>query len=150
MLQTAILIIIHFVAFFICKGVRNEMTLTWILWGVLLVVLIVLLFRRLKKPSFLTELTQEEFIKGYRKAQLIDVREPREYNGGHILGARNLPLSQLKQRINEIRDDQPIYLYCQSGARSKQAARMIKKKVGTNDIYQLKKGFKKWTGKVKK
>ncbi|RSL34543.1 rhodanese-like domain-containing protein [Salibacterium salarium] len=126
------------------------MTLTWILWGVLLVVLIVLLFRRLKKPSFLTELTQEEFIKGYRKAQLIDVREPREYNGGHILGARNLPLSQLKQRINEIRDDQPIYLYCQSGARSKQAARMIKKKVGTNDIYQLKKGFKKWTGKVKK
>ncbi|MDQ0299600.1 rhodanese-related sulfurtransferase [Salibacterium salarium] len=126
------------------------MTLTWILWGVLLVVLIVLLFRRLKKPGFLTELTQEEFIKGYRKAQLIDVREPREYNGGHILGARNLPLSQLKQRINEIRDDQPIYLYCQSGARSKQAARMIKKKVGTNDIYQLKKGFKKWTGKVKK
>ncbi|SFL67920.1 rhodanese-like domain-containing protein [Salibacterium qingdaonense] len=126
------------------------MTLTWILWGILLVILIVLLFRRFKKPGFLTELTQEEFIKGYRKAQLLDVREPREYNGGHILGARNLPLSQLKQRINEIRDDQPVYLYCQSGARSRQAARIIRKKAGTNDIYQLKKGFKKWTGKVKK
>ncbi|MFD2704293.1 rhodanese-like domain-containing protein [Salibacterium lacus] len=125
------------------------MTLTWTLWGILLVVLIVLLFRRFKKPGFLTELTQEEFIKGYRKAQLLDVREPREYNGGHILGARNLPLSQLKQRINEIREDQPVYLYCQSGARSRQAARIIRKKAGNSDIYQLKKGFKKWTGKIK-
>ncbi|BBP90670.1 hypothetical protein BsIDN1_42880 [Bacillus safensis] len=43
-------------------------------------------------------LTEEEFIKGYRKAQLIDVREPNEFEGGHILGARNTPLSQLKQR----------------------------------------------------
>ncbi|SFP22747.1 rhodanese-like domain-containing protein [Salibacterium halotolerans] len=126
------------------------MTITWISWGILLVILIALLFRRFKKPGFLTELTQEEFIEGYRKAQLLDVREPREYNGGHILGARNLPLSQLKQRINEIRDDQPVYLYCQSGARSRQAARIIRKKAGTSDIYQLKKGFKKWTGKIKK
>ncbi|RSL30955.1 rhodanese-like domain-containing protein [Salibacterium salarium] len=126
------------------------MTVTWILWGILLGVLIVLLFRRLKKPGFLTELTQEEFIKGYRKAQLLDVREPKEYNGGHILGARNLPLSQMKQRVNEIRDDQPVYLYCQSGTRSRQAAKIIQKKVGTNDVYQLKTGFKKWTGKIKK
>lgn len=36
-------------------------------------------------------LTEEEFIKGYRKAQLIDVREPNEFEGGHILGARNIP-----------------------------------------------------------
>lgn len=43
-------------------------------------------------------LTEEEFRAGYRKAQLIDVREPNEYEGGHILGARNIPLSQLKQR----------------------------------------------------
>ena len=43
-------------------------------------------------------LTEEEFRAGYRKAQLIDVREPNEFEGGHILGARNIPLSQLKQR----------------------------------------------------
>lgn len=43
-------------------------------------------------------LTEAEFIKGYRKAQLIDVREPNEFEGGHILGARNIPLSQLKRR----------------------------------------------------
>lgn len=50
-------------------------------------------------------LTEEEFRAGYRKAQLIDVREPNEFEGGHILGARNIPLSQLKQRKSEIRPD---------------------------------------------
>ncbi|RKD72974.1 MULTISPECIES: rhodanese-like domain-containing protein [Sinobaca] len=124
--------------------------MAWILWGIIIVLLSFLLYRRLVKPKFLTELTEEEFKQGYRKAQLIDVREPREYDGGHILGARNIPLSQLKQRITEIRKDQAVYLYCQSGSRSKQAARVIQKKTGNEDIYQLKTGFKKWTGKIRK
>ncbi|WP_240378093.1 rhodanese-like domain-containing protein [Bacillus piscicola] len=122
----------------------------WILWGILLAVLVFMTARRFVKPGFLTDLTEEEFKKGYRKAQLIDVREPREYSGGHILGARNIPLTQLKQRSNEIRNDQPVYLYCQSGTRCRQAARLIKKHRNTEDIYNLKKGFRKWTGKIKK
>lgn len=93
-------------------------------------------------------LTQEEFIKGYRKAQLIDVREPNEYNGGHILGARNIPVTQLKQRMKEIRKDQPVYLYCQSGLRSGRAAQMLYRK-GYRNLHHLQGGFKKWTGKVK-
>ncbi|OES44661.1 rhodanese-like domain-containing protein [Domibacillus iocasae] len=93
-------------------------------------------------------LSQEEFIQGYRKAQLIDVREPNEYNGGHILGARNIPVTQMKQRMKEIRTDKPVYLYCQSGLRSGRAAQMLYRK-GYRDIYHLQGGFKKWTGKVK-
>ncbi|SFE30619.1 rhodanese-like domain-containing protein [Alteribacillus iranensis] len=124
--------------------------LTWILWGIVLAIIVFMIVRRFVSPKFLTELDQEEFKKGYRKAQLIDVREPREFNGGHILGARNIPLTQLKQRSNEIRNDQPVYLYCQSGARSRQAARLIKKHRNTEDIYHLKKGFRKWSGKIKK
>ncbi|OLO42865.1 rhodanese-like domain-containing protein [Alkalihalophilus pseudofirmus] len=122
----------------------------WILWGILLGLLVFIIVKRLIKPKYLTELTQEDFIKGYRKAQLIDVREPKEYDGGHILGARNIPLSQLKQRMNEVRTDQPVYLYCQSGARSRQAAEVLKKKRGCEDLNYLKGGFKKWTGKIKK
>lgn len=81
---------------------------------------------RLKKT--VTNLTQEQFIEGYRKAQLIDVREPKEFDGGHILGARNIPSSQLRQRHKEIRPDKPVYLYCQNGARSGRAAMFLKKK----------------------
>ncbi|AAU24140.1 rhodanese-like domain-containing protein [Bacillus licheniformis] len=93
-------------------------------------------------------LTEEEFRAGYRKAQLIDVREPNEYEGGHILGARNIPLSQLKQRKSEIRPDKPVYLYCQNNVRSGRAAQTLRKH-GCKEIYNLKGGFKKWGGKIK-
>ncbi len=93
-------------------------------------------------------LTEEEFRAGYRKAQLIDVREPNEFEAGHVIGARNIPLSQLKMRIKEIRPDKPVYLYCQSGARSGRAAQLLYKK-GYKDLSHLQGGFKKWTGKIK-
>ncbi len=106
-------------------------------------------YRYFKQKKILTTLTEEEFREGYRKAQLIDIREPKEYDGGHILGARNIPLSQMRQRMKELRKDQPIYLYCQSGARSARAAMLLNKK-GYQDINHLKGGFKKWDGKIKK
>ncbi|MCM3597168.1 rhodanese-like domain-containing protein [Metabacillus idriensis] len=93
-------------------------------------------------------LTEEEFRAGYRKAQLIDVREPNEFDGGHILGARNIPLSQMRQRHKEIRKDQPVYIYCQNTVRSGRTAQMLKRK-GYNDLYMLKGGFKGWGGKIK-
>lgn len=122
---------------------------TWLLI-VLTVVLVAVLLLRMKKPNYLKTLDQEEFKKNYRKAQLIDVREEKEFKTGHILGARNIPLSQLRQRQTEIRPDKPIYLYCQSGTRTVQAARILRKKRSAEDINQLKGGFKKWTGKIKK
>ncbi|WP_243386360.1 rhodanese-like domain-containing protein [Bacillus kexueae] len=99
--------------------------------------------------NIMKTLTEEEFKAGYRKAQLIDVREPNEYEGGHILGARNIPLSQLRQRYQEIRPDKPVYLYCQNTVRSGRAAQMLKRK-GYKELYNLQGGFKKWTGKIKK
>lgn len=122
----------------------------WYLWVAIITFIVIWYIRRSFGPSYLKNLTNEEFKKGYRKAQLIDVREPSEFKSGHILGARNIPLSQLKERTSEIRTDQPVYLYCQSGNRSRQAARIINKERGTEDIYHLEKGFKKWTGKIKK
>lgn len=105
---------------------------------------------RSKRPKYLTPVTEEEFKKNYRKAQLIDVREEKEFDGGHILGARNVPLSQMKQRITEIRPDQPVYMYCNTGSRTNQAAKIMRKKRNVEEMYTLKGGFKKWTGKVKK
>lgn len=101
---------------------------------------------RLKRV--VTTLTQEEFIAGYRKVQLIDVRESADFENGHILGARNIPLSQLKTRLIEIRPDKPVYLYGQSEVASGRAALLLKKK-GYKEMYHLKGGFKMWTGKVK-
>ncbi|WP_369902652.1 rhodanese-like domain-containing protein [Bacillus manliponensis] len=101
------------------------------------------------QKKLIKTLSEEEFRAGYRKAQLIDIRETDEYNGGHILGARNIPLSQIRLRHKELRKDQPIYMYCQSGFRTGRAAQYLKKQ-GFTEFYQLQGGFKVWTGKIKK
>ncbi|MBE7119826.1 rhodanese-like domain-containing protein [Bacillus cereus] len=101
------------------------------------------------QKKLIKTLSEEEFRAGYRKAQLIDIREADEFNAGHILGARNIPLSQIRLRYKELRQDQPVYLYCQSGFRTGRAAQYLKKQ-GHKDFYQLKGGFKSWSGKIKK
>ncbi|ASV69032.1 rhodanese-like domain-containing protein [Cytobacillus sp. FSL W7-1323] len=103
---------------------------------------------RLYQKRIVKTLSEQEFREGYRKAQLIDVREPNEYEGGHILGARNIPLSQLKTRLVELRQDKPVYLYCQSGMRSGRAAQLLYRK-GYKNLSHLQGGFKKWGGKIK-
>lgn len=119
-----------------------------VILGAIIVFGIYTFFMGTRMKKSVTTLSQEEFIQGYRKAQLIDVREPKEFDGGHILGARNIPASQMRTRMKEIRKDKPVYLYCQSGARSSRTAMNLKKK-GYEQIYQLDGGFRKWTGKIK-
>ena len=58
-------------------------------------------------------------------AQLIDVRETSEFRSGHAKGARSIPLSQLKQRIGEIKPDKPVLVICQSGSRSRSAQSIL-------------------------
>lgn len=124
------------------------MTILYTILAILAVVIVYVVVNSFRLKKAVTNLTQEEFIQGYRKAQLIDLREPKEFEAGHILGARNIPTTQFKQRLTEIRPDLPVYLYCQNTGRSARAALTLKKK-GYNQIYQLQGGFKTWTGKVK-
>ena len=49
---------------------------------------------------------------------IIDVREIYEFEKGHIKGAINIPLSELRNRIGEIPNDKPVYLHCRTGQRS--------------------------------
>jgi rhodanese-related sulfurtransferase len=119
---------------------------------VLLVIIVAVLaysvFTYFYQKRIVKTVTEEEFRAGYRKAQLIDVREPNEFEGGHILGARNIPMSQMKMRMKELRPDLPVYLYDQNGMRSARAAQFLHRK-GYKDLTQLQGGFKKWSGKVK-
>lgn len=55
-------------------------------------------------------------------AYIIDVRERMEYENGHINGAINIPLSELRDRVNEIPKDKTVYLHCRTGQRSYNAA----------------------------
>ena len=130
------------------KG-RTSMGLETILVILLWVALIAYIVWRFMPARGLKKMKQEEFRASLRKGQLLDVREPNEYKGGHIVGARNIPVGQMKLRMKELRKDQPILIYCQGSSRSNQAAKLLMKN-GYNNIYMLEGGFKNWKGKIKK
>lgn len=72
-----------------------------------------------------------------RGALLLDVRTPGEFAGGHIAGARNVPLQELGARVGELGDrDRPVVLYCASGMRSASAASALKR-AGFKHVFDL-------------
>ncbi len=56
---------------------------------------------------------------------LLDARTPQEYAAGHIEGFRNIPVDELRQRLEEIAPGKPVYVICQSGLRSYIACRIL-------------------------
>ena len=75
---------------------------------------------------------------------LIDVRDPEEYENGHIKGSILIPLSDVEKKTEGIRKDKPMVLYCALGRRSRAAAEALIARGFTN-IYHLDGGLKAWT-----
>lgn len=70
-------------------------------------------------------------------AILLDVRTPQEYKGGHIPKSKNLPLQNIEEADRMIKDKNiPLYVYCQSGARSMQATKLLKH-MGYTDVTNI-------------
>lgn len=81
-----------------------------------------------------------------KKVQLVDVRTPREYKGGHIGKAINIDLFQrgsFKQAFEKLDKKKPVYLYCRTGSRSRKAAQKILD-MGFEKVYDLKGGYIHW------
>ncbi len=77
------------------------------------------------------------------KIFLLDVRDPSEYKKGHIDGAVNIPLNDLRQRMGEIPKDREVWAYCFVGQRSYYAARALSQ-YGYN-IKNISGGYKTFT-----
>ncbi len=73
-------------------------------------------------------------------ACIVDVRERNEYERGHLLGAVNIPLSEFRERINEIPKDIPVYLHCRSSQRSYNAL-MALQNLGYTNVYNISGSF---------
>ncbi|MGR3741632.1 rhodanese-like domain-containing protein [Companilactobacillus sp. DQM5] len=107
------------------------------------------LFYKIKAKKLGGALDPKEFENTMRKAQLIDTREKQEYDVKHILGARNLPYTQMKMYANELRKDLPVYVYDRTVNNGIRAVSKLKK-YGFSDVYWLDQNFSDWKGKTKK
>jgi rhodanese-related sulfurtransferase/rubrerythrin len=74
---------------------------------------------------------------------LLDVRQPEEYEAGHIPGATLIPLGELEARQEELERDKKIITYCRSGRRS-MAAAIALCGLGFRDVHNLEGGILNW------
>jgi len=73
-------------------------------------------------------------------AFIVDVREKNEFAKGHLLNAVNIPLSELRQRLDEIPMDRPVYVHCRSGQRSYNAVMALQNR-GYQDVFNMSGSF---------
>ncbi len=81
----------------------------------------------------------------HKNALVLDVREEKEFNGGHILHAKLIPLGRLAERIGELERNrtQAIVVMCRSGQRSASACVLLGKQ-GFGQAYNLAGGVQAW------
>ena len=86
--------------------------------------------------DFLKQTDINQGIKEYQQREgaiLLDVRTPQEYRDGFIPGSKNVPLQQLDKIITVVENkDTALYVYCHSGARSRQAVSYLQHMGYTN------------------
>lgn len=70
------------------------------------------------------------------RAFIVDVRENNEYEAGHIIGSVNIPLSELRNRADEIPKNRPVYLHCRSSQRSYNAIMALQGR-GFENLYNI-------------
>ena len=103
-------------------------------------------FDFLKQPDINKGVSEYRITNG---AVLLDVRTPQEYREGHIPGSKNVPLQQL-DKISSVADNKnvPLFVYCYSGGRSRQAASMLQH-MGYTNVQNIG-GITAYSGKVEK
>lgn len=75
-----------------------------------------------------------------KNAYIIDVRNKDEFENGHLVNAINIPLGELRNRIDEIPKDKPVYLHCRTGQRSYNAV-MALQHLGFENVYNVSGSF---------
>lgn len=81
-----------------------------------------------------------------KSAVVIDIREPDEHAAGVAEGARLLPMSQLKRRLDEIPRDRPVLLVCGTQGRSANVVASLRER-GYTQVQYVKGGMSGWTQK---
>jgi hydroxyacylglutathione hydrolase len=77
------------------------------------------------------------------RVTLLDVRGEGEWKSGHMPGSLNVPVGGLDRRMDEIPQDRPVIVHCQTGARAAIAASLLRAR-GFTDVRYFPGGFAEW------
>ncbi len=80
--------------------------------------------------------------------QLIDVRQPDEYEFARIEGATLIPLGEIVKRMDELDPEREAIIQCKAGGRSAQAIQALKQAGYTGELKNLKGGITSWSNDV--
>ena len=103
-------------------------------------------FQKVKSilPHEVRTIIKEKSASDYR---LLDVRQPSEYEQGHIPGAKLIPLAELQSNMNAVQSNRMTIVYCRSGNRSRSAVGMLNG-AGIDDVYNMEGGILAYNGLV--
>ncbi len=99
------------------------------------------LFSRAKVNEIAPEEAQQRHQE--HAAIIVDVREPDEWRGGHIPGAKHIPLGEVQARAGELLGAPDVIFVCRSGSRSATAAKALEK-AGHANVASLVGGMRAW------
>lgn len=79
------------------------------------------------------------------RAVLVDLRDPEEFAAGHMIGAKNVPLAQLEEKLASTVKNKnvPLLLVCENGSRAQRAVAAAKK-LGYEQAQAVSGGLKAW------
>lgn len=80
--------------------------------------------------------------------QLIDVREPHEFDEAN-LGGELIPMGEVLDRVGEIARDKKVVVHCRSGKRSATIVNALEHQHGFTNLYNLKGGILAWQDEIK-
>lgn len=88
-------------------------------------------------------LSAKEAFEQNSSLEFIDVREEDEFELGHIQAAKNYPLSQLSESLEQLSKSSKLLIYCRSGKRSQMALKLFEE-ANFNQLYHLDGGILSW------
>ena len=69
-----------------------------------------------------------------KEVTLVDVRTPIEFQAGSVVGAINIPMNEVVARIDELKKNQPLIVFCRSGNRSEQVMHYLRNQ-GVTEVW---------------
>lgn len=120
----------------------------WILWSLFLVVILVIIFEEIRgRVSGIARVQPSELVQKINRDEgtIIDLRDSNAFLKGHIIGAMNIPHTQLDANLEKLKKYQgkPIVLVCATGQTSPQEGAKLKSK-GFENVSFLSGGMRAW------